>query len=42
MKFVILSESHNIEFPLEVDPHCESIAEEPRFWVMMIRLIDGV
>lgn len=42
MKLAILGECHNIEYPLEFDPYCESIAEEPVFWVMMIRLIDGV
>ena len=42
MKFFVLGECHNIEFPLEFDSYCESIAEEPVFWVMLIRLIDGV
>ena len=41
-KFVVLSECHNIEFLLEFDLYCESISEEPIFWVMMIRLVDGV
>jgi hypothetical protein len=41
-KFVILGECHNIEFLLEFDPYCDSIAEEPIFWVMMIRLINGI
>ena len=42
MNFVTLGECHKIEFPLEFDPYCESLAEEPVFWVIMIRLIDDV
>ncbi|KAJ9611824.1 hypothetical protein H2204_015164 [Knufia peltigerae] len=41
-KFVVLEECYKVEFPLEFDTYCEQVAEEPVFWVMLIRLVDGV
>lgn len=41
-KFVVLGECYNVEFPLEFDAYCEEVSDEPVFWVMLVRLVDGV
>lgn len=41
-RLVVLGECYKIEFPLEFDTYCEEVAEEPVFWVMLVRLVDGV
>ncbi|KAK5324215.1 hypothetical protein LTR93_005002 [Exophiala xenobiotica] len=41
-KFVVLGQCYKVEFPLEFDAYCEDVSDEPVFWVMLVRLVDGV